>query len=74
MLPFLLLGADGPDDLPFADVSLPEVDEERLHAAGVGLILGSVEGIVAFWKEHGARQPAPSQRQSSGRKVPKRRR
>jgi uncharacterized protein len=59
LLPMLLLGADGPDDLPFDDVSLPEVDEEKLHAAGPDLILGCVEGIAAFWKEHGARRPAP---------------
>jgi uncharacterized protein len=74
MLPLFLLGADGPDDLPFDKVSLPEVDEEKLHAAGADLILGSVEGIAAFWKEHGARRPAPPRRQAPGRKVPKRRR
>jgi uncharacterized protein len=74
MLPLLLLGADGPDDLPFDDVSLPEVNEDKLHAAGVDLIHGCVEGIAAFWKEHGARRPALPQRQASGRSVPKRRR
>jgi uncharacterized protein len=75
MLPLLLLlGADGPDDLPFDDVSLPEVDEEKLHAAGPDLILGCVEGIAAFWKEHGARRPAPPRRRAPGRKAPGRRR
>jgi uncharacterized protein len=74
MLPLLLLGADDPDDLPFDDVSLPEVDEGKLHAAGVDLILGCVEGIAAFWKEHGARRPAPPRRQAPGWNAPGRRR
>jgi uncharacterized protein len=74
MLPLLLMGADGSDDLPFDDVSLPEVDEEKLHAAGVDLILGCVEGIAAFWQEHGARRPAPPRRQAPGRNAPRRRR
>jgi uncharacterized protein len=74
IVPLLLLGADGPDDLPFDDVSLPEVDEEKLHAAGADLILGCVEGIAAFWKEHGARRPAPPRRQAPGRGAPGRRR
>ncbi len=74
MLPLLLLGADGPDDLPFDDVSLPEVDEEKLHAAGADLILGCVEGIAAFWKEHAAGQPTPPRRQAPGRGAPRRRR
>jgi uncharacterized protein len=74
VLPLLLLGADGPDDLPFDDVSLPEVDEEKLHAAGADLILGCVEGIAAFWKEQGARRAAPPRRQAPGRSAPRRRR
>jgi uncharacterized protein len=74
MLPLLLLGADGPDDLPFADVSLPEVDEEKLHAAGADLILGCVEGIAAFWKKNGAQRSTPPRRQAPGRNAPKRRR
>jgi uncharacterized protein len=52
ILPLLLLGADGPEDIPFDGMPLPEVDEERLLAAGAGLVLGCVEGIAAFWKAH----------------------
>ena len=74
IVPLLLLGADGPDDLPFDDLALPEVDEEKLHAAGADLIHGCVEGIAAFWKEHGARRPAPARRQVPGRGAPRRRR
>jgi uncharacterized protein len=73
MLPLLLLGANDPDDLPFDDVSLPEVDEGKLRAAGVDLILGCVEGIAAFWKKNGTQRSTPPRRQAPGRNAPRRR-
>jgi len=64
ILPLLLLGANGPEDIPFDGMPLPEVDEERLLAAGAGLVLGCVKGIAAFWKEHsGAGRSAASRLQ-----------
>jgi uncharacterized protein len=34
IVPLLLLGANGPEDIPFEGLLLPEVDEERLLASG----------------------------------------
>ena len=62
ILPLLLLGADGPEDIPFDGVQLPEVDEDRLLESGAALVLGCVEGIAAFWREHRDGPPPPAAR------------
>jgi uncharacterized protein len=55
VLPLLVLGADGPERLPFGVRPLPKEQVEALHAIGAEIIPDCVVGIHGFWRERRAR-------------------
>ena len=55
IVPWLALGADDPECLPFVVRPPPREQVEALHAVGADLIPDCVVGIHGFWRERRAR-------------------
>ena len=52
LIPMIVLGADDPDDLPFAQHPLSDDEVERVLNDGAEIVFECVIGIHAFWFEH----------------------